>query len=80
MILFYSGLRAGIKVLIASVPDLCIFFTFIHFSLFFHLLLGPPGLNWLPSFASDIQWCDVVWQSRDFQMSLNTLYLLSPRL
>ena len=43
---FYSGLRAEIKVLIASVPDLCILFTFIHFSLFFYLLFCPPGLNW----------------------------------
>ena len=23
----------------------------------FRLLLGPPGLNWLPSFASGFQWC-----------------------
>ena len=21
------------------------------------MLLGPPGLNWLSSFASDFQWC-----------------------
>ena len=33
----------------------------INFSWFgpelFRLLLGPPGLNWLSSFASDFQWC-----------------------
>ena len=32
-------------------------FIYICWDRSFRLLLGPPGLNWLSSFASDFQWC-----------------------
>ena len=37
-------------------PDLKLFIL-VGWDLSFRLLLGPPGLNWWSSFASDSQWC-----------------------
>ena len=52
MAMLHSLHAGGSGVRLHDVPDLL-----VGWDRSFRLLLGPPGLNCLSSFASDFQWC-----------------------